>query len=402
MIASQQTFAKGFLFLSMAFAFSLPLSRAGINLFGFGLFLLWIVEGGFKEKFQTLIKEKFTLTILLFLLYQAVVLLWVEPQHRAMAVDYSFKYIYFLIPLILYTSLDPKQLKALLYAFLAGMLVTSLESLALYFDLYHHTTKIAHSLSLHMWHTYYSVYLAFSAILVLLLMWYKKAFLLFGGLFLLISAALFLGVARTGELFFVVFIFYFLLKLPIKHKKTILASVSAIFLVAILALYQFNSIFHDRANMAVQDIQQIKHENLCNSLGMRLFTWRVAGEILESDPLLGLGTIDHLEYLQNALSKDKQASVCEIKDQISNFHAQYIETFAQSGLVGVVLLLALFYTLARLPIQDPLYQNIRILFIAILLYDFFLEYPFRVTSMLALFALFSSILLLQKRSEDAL
>ena len=36
-------------YLALLLAFSLPLSRAGINIFSFSILLVWILEGDFKR-----------------------------------------------------------------------------------------------------------------------------------------------------------------------------------------------------------------------------------------------------------------------------------------------------------------------------------------------------------------
>ena len=396
---SQRSTQRWMYYLGIIFAFSLALSRGAINLAGLALLLVWILEGGYRQKIATLLTNPFTLLVFLFLLYQTLVLLWVNPAHIKEAINYSFKYIYFLIPLILYTSFPHKKTYHLLYAFLLGLALASIESLLLYFHLYEAKTKVLNSLSLHMWHTYYSVFLGFGAlIMIALVKEYPRRRAVLFILFLSMISVLFLGVGRTGEVIFLLGLGYVLIKEFALKLRYVFAIFSLIFIL-LATLYTHNKIFKERIEMAQHDIVAISKGEYCSSLGMRLFTWKVAKEILESDPIFGLGTIDHLDYLQKALEDEPKTATCDITPQISNFHSQYIETFAQSGLIGLFLLLGLFISLWSIPIKDSFIAYVRVIFIGAFLFDFLLEYPFRVTAMLGLFALFSAIFLLQSKKE---
>ena len=338
--------------------------------------------------------------ISLFLIYQVIILIWVEPSNIAQAIDYSFKYIYFLVPFLLWTSFPIDKIYHLIYSFLLAMAVASFQSLLLYFHIYDAKTKIANSLSLHMWHTYYSIFLAFSSLVIFAHIKYIKSYRYYLYILsLMIVSVLFLGVARTGQVLFLVGLAYTLIyrfKLKIKNIVAIFTLIS----ILLYGLYKIDPIFKNRVDLAKSDIVSIYKGDYCSSLGMRLFTWKIAGEVLRSDPLLGLGSIDHLDYLNKRLDNNPQTSNCAIRSQISNFHSQYIETFAQSGIIGLLLLLSLFIRLSKIVIKDSFISYIRTLFIVTFLYDFLLEYPFRVSSMLGLFVIFSSIILLESKKEQ--
>ena len=80
MIASKHLH-NSFYIIALLFAFSLPLSRAGINIFGFLLLVLWILQGRFKEKFLLLKSQAFIQALALFALYQLLTFFWIEHQH---------------------------------------------------------------------------------------------------------------------------------------------------------------------------------------------------------------------------------------------------------------------------------------------------------------------------------
>ncbi len=393
---------RWFYFTALLFAFLLPLSRAGLNLFSLMLLLIWIIEGDFKKKFTLLKKEPFIQALVLFILYAFLNFLWIEPQNFKEALSYDFKYIYFLIIPILYTSYDSQKYRDLLYAFLAGMAISSLQSLSIYFHIYNFHEVNIESLSPHMWHTIYSIFLAFSGLTALILAMEKNHFItkiLFISLTIMITTVLFLGISRTGQAIYIFGLLSILISL-FRVRLSILISSLLIITFLLLTLYQLNPRFKARINVAQQDITLLTQQgNYCSSLGGRLYTWKVAYEVFQKEPLLGMGTIDHLHYLKNSMNQDEKFSTCGIKELISYYHAQYIEQLAQSGIIGLLLLLYLFYTFNKIETKDETLRSIKYLFSMVFLLAFFLDVPFRKMFTLGLFALISSIILLEKKQH---
>ncbi len=394
---------KGVLYVALLFAFSLPISRAGINLFGFLLLILWLLEGGFKEKFHAIISHKFTRALALFLLYMLLVYLWIEPQNFHEANKYNLKYSYFLVIFVLFTSYDKEKAMLLLYAFLLGMFVTLLQSLSIYFHIYSFHEVNKDSLSPHMWHTIYSIFLAFCALITLVLSLQKNSLpqkLLFFSLFILTSLILFLGISRTGQLIYIMGLLFIMIGFLKLSWKPLVLTIIMIAL-GLITLYSQNSLFKSRIDIAKSDITQYSEKSdYCTSIGGRIFTWKVAFDVLETNPLLGLGTVDHTQYLQNAMNADPDFSQCAIKNLIGYYHSQYIEITAQSGLLGLFLLLYIFYTFLTIPIKDPMVSYMKMLLVLVFLSAFFLDVPFRKMFTLALFAVISSIVLLQEKAEN--
>lgn len=394
---------KWILYTALLFAFSLPISRAGINVFGAMLLVIWLLEGRFNEKFYAIIQHKFTLALSLFLIYMFVVILWVEPDNITLAYKYNLKYSYFLIVFVLFTSYDKEKAILLFYAFLLGMFVSILQSLSIYFNLYAFKEINADSLSPHMWHTIYSLFLAFSALMSLVFLLETKTVkhkILFAIFYLSSTTVLFLGISRTGQLIYLLGLLLTMIRFFKPNWKSLL--LAPIMIVILLGtLYSQNALFKSRIDIAKSDINSFQqNRDYCTSIGGRIFTWEVAYNVFKSDPILGLGTVDHIEYLKKSIEDDPQFSQCSIKNLIGYYHAQYIELTAQSGLVGLFFLLSLFITLWLIPIKNQSISSMKNLLILLFLIAFFLDVPFRKMFTVALFALISSILLLQERVEN--
>jgi len=385
------------------YAFILPLSRAGIVAFSALLIILWIVEGGFKEKFSKIVNERFTLSLILFLLFCIFSLFWVEPDNIDLALNYLKKYWYLLVIFPIFTSLKQEYILKLLYAFLLGMTVSMILSWSIYFQWGQIREVTVGSLSPFMYHVFYSIFLAFAALLSLNFAFnskHKFLVLLLILLSILFISILFMGVGRTGQVIFIIGLFILVLQ-NFTHKIraviiTLMASV-----VIFGTLYQFNETFKERTDFVKNDIvQMVEEDEYCNSLGGRIITWKISYEALKEHPIIGIGIADHLEYLKNKMNSDEKFSTCHIKHMIGYFHGQYIEIASQIGILGLLFFLTIFYFLLQVKIENKMINSIKIILIMTFLLVFFVDVPFRKQFALALFALMSAIIIRQKNYED--
>jgi O-antigen ligase len=389
-------------YIAIIYAFLLPLSRAGIVLFSGILIILWIFEGNLKIKFQKILKCRFTLSIIVFILFSLLSLIWVEEQNLQEALKYIKKYWYLVVIFPLFTSLKPSYVSKILYAFLAGMTLSMILSWGIYFEWWQIKEVTPDSLSPFMWHVFYSIFLAFSALLSLNFAWHikeKTLQILYIILFILFTSILFMGIGRTGQVIFVIGLFILLIE-NFDHKIKAAISALVISLVLLGTLYTFNNTFKQRINLVKSDfIQMIEKDQYCNSLGGRVFTWKITYEIVQAHPIIGLGIIDHLDYLKNAMHNDKEFSKCSLKDMISYFHGQYIEIISQTGILGLFLFLSIFYFFMRIKIKNSMLNNIKLLLGVTFLLVFLVDVPFRKQFALALFALISAIIIRQNSIE---
>ncbi len=215
----------------------------------------------------------------------------------------------------------------------------------------------------------------------------------------MIALVLFLGISRTGQSIYLVGLLAIMILYSKLKYRYILALIALIALL-LVTLYQHNPRFHKRLDIAQSDIQNLTHKNYCTSLGGRIITWKIAAEVFEKEPILGMGTQDHLIYLQERMNAHKTFSNCSIKDLIGYYHAQYIEITAQLGIVGLLLFLNIFYALAKTNNKNPAIAHSKMLFILVFLLASFLDVPFRKMFTLALFALISSVILLEEKKDE--
>ncbi len=387
-------------YIVLLYAFSIPLSRAAIVVFTALLFLLWILEGGFKEKFKKIFECKFTISLTLFFLFTLISILWTETDNISEALNYIKKYWYLLSIFPILTSLKPEYILKLLNAFLAGMAVSMILSYGIYFQWWQIDEVTAGSLSPFMYHVFYSIFLSFSALVALSLSFnskYRALYLILSGLFV---GVLFLGIGRTGQVIFVVGLFILILqnfRSKMRLSTIFIISISLLFLM----LYQFNSTFKNRVSLIKSDIvHMVEHDEYCNSLGGRVITWKISYDIVKEHPIIGMGVGDHIEYLKEKMDSSDKFSTCSIKGMISYFHGQYIEIVSQIGILGLILFLSIFYFLFKVELRDRGINNIKIILLVTFLLAFIVDVPFRKQFSLALFALISGIIIREKSVEN--
>ena len=136
------------------------------------------------------------------------------------------------------------------------------------------------------------------------------------------------------------------------RKKGILISLLMLMLVPIILLtvgYTFSDKFKNRIDLAKADIDKVIYQNnFGTSVGTRLGSWWIALSIIQEHPLGGVGMASHIPAFNDKLAGEYKA----YKDHFpiirkTHFHNEYIEVTTQLGVVGLTLLLYLFFQTYR-------------------------------------------------------
>ncbi len=386
-------------YLFMLYAFLIPLSRAGIIITTILIIISWIVEGDIKTKSKLILSNRFILSILSLFGLIFISVLWVEPQNYHLWFSYMNKFWYFLPLLALYTSIKKEFIDKIIYSFLVGMIISLFFSYGVLLDIVEGRSAVSFFMTNYIM---YGIFLSISALYFIILAInhidnrFKIIYITLSILFVYI---LFLNEARTGHFSFIIGIFV----IGIIYRKQNLKTVISLLIFAILSttiIYKFNNNFQNRVEAIDDNIEKISNDNLCNSIGGRVVTWQIAYDILQSEPIFGMGTGDHLIYLKDSM--DIKLPNCKgMTDRIDYFHSQYIEIFAQNGLVGLFLLLSIFYYLWRVEIKNSNLKYLKYILITLFLAIFLADVPFRKQFAIALFVLISGLILAQNRIEKS-
>jgi len=329
-----------------------------------------------------------------------VALMWSEDTIKALG--YIKKYWYLLPTLVLLTSLKKEYIPKILSAFILGMFVSEIISYGVFFELWQFKHATPTNLSPFMHHIEYSIFLAFTALLLLSrifsndTMGTKIFYMLF---FITVTGNLFLTEGRTGQIAFILGLFI----LAIISFKNKFKSISISFvLTSVILMLAFNlsNTFHDRIIMGQESlVNVIQNEDYSTSLGSRVGAWIVCKDIMMQNPIVGVGIHDNMNVFHSIIDEKYPEMQC-MHNTFMHVHNQYLQIFTQLGLVGLFLFLAIFYTLAKTHIENKEFKNIKYVYLTILLFAFIPEVLLHRQFNMALFALIVGLLLAQNRIEN--
>lgn len=394
-------YTKSINILLVLLAFSTPVSRAGIVLFSALSIILWIVEGNLTDKIKSLIKNPIILTLLLFILYNIIALLWNESLYEG--IKYIKKYWYFFVIFVMYTSLQKRYIPYMINAFLIAMLISEVLSIGIFFEWWEFKKATPQLPTPFMHHIQYSLFLAFTALLLLnktfieTRLAYKTAFLFY---FIFVTINLFVNGGRTGQLAFLVTLFIVGL---LNMKNKLKAFFLMLFLVSftLFAGYNLSPNFKQRVDKAQVDATAtFKKQDYCDSIGQRVGAWIVAIDIIQEHPILGVGVSDSQQTLYTHVTENHPEKKCVLA--IAHFHNDYIQNFVQLGIIGLVLYLLLFYKIFTIKTQNKEYKNLTIIFISVFAISSMFDNLLHLQFPIGLFSLFIGISVTMQKFEPKL
>jgi len=378
-------------YMAVIYAFLLPISRAGISLFSILFIVLWLYEGNFKQKWILIKTNKVLITFLLFIVFSALSIVWTE--NIADAKRPLRMLTYFLTLYIVATSIKKEYIYYIITSFLFGMFISEIISYGVYFEWWQFKNATPENPSPFMYHIDYSVFLAFTSIVLLnriaskyYLVKEKIILFLF---FVTVTGNLFIGVGRTGQVAFIAGI----IVMSIMHfkfsYKSIISSILLISVIFTLA-YNMSDNFNRRAHQALGDVNKIQNMDFKSSWGIRVAFWQTTYEVMKDNPLIGVGIGDYMDATKNEVMQAKYSSKMYDKEFMSTNtpHNQYLLIALQSGLIGLFLFLSFIFYFMNLSIQNSEWKELSILFLTIFTVSCIADTFFMQQFTIALFAFF--------------
>ena len=369
MLKEKINFEKTIYYSVLIFALTLPLSRALISFFVIFLPLLWIIEGDFQRKYEQIKSSKLLLAILFFLFFSILSITWTEDLTvgmKGLRLD-----MYFFALFVIATSVKKEQVPSIISAFLVGMLISEVIAYGVFFELWTFKHATVQNPSPFMMHIDYSVFMAFTSLLLLNRIFANhyelKEKLGYGFFFLTVTGNLFLAIGRTGQIAFIVGVFV----MSIIHFKITIKSflISTLLLFSIFTTaYNISDSFKVRADAGLSDIQKISDMNLNSSWGVRVAYYIVTYDIVKNNPIVGVGLGDYKDQITLMLETQEYPYLNEnTKKFMKKFHPhnQYLFILIQMGIVGLILFLYIIYQLFRLRIDNLEVKELSILFATI-------------------------------------
>ena len=327
---------NNFKYLSQMFAiiaaFALPLSTAVLEVFFIASVICCILGGDWKKHTEVLRTNRMALMFVVFFALFVVGISYSVASWSEQLYTLS-KYSKFLLGFFLFSVFsDEKTRYYAFFAFLCAATLTLLLSYLKFFgwDILH---RFSGDSGVFKDHIFTGFLLAFSSYAYALLAFSDKKWrLVFIALFLLASFnVLFINLGRSG------YVVFFSLLLLLSWQKFSWKGFSVAVLLCIFLLGStllLPSHFKERFFIVHQEIQQYDKGKEDTSTGLRLSFYRNSMQLFSKHPWIGTGT--------GSFAKG-YASVAKENEWLTrNPHNEYLNIGVQFGLLGIIVLLALF------------------------------------------------------------
>ncbi|MDD5373988.1 MAG: O-antigen ligase family protein [Sulfurimonas sp.] len=349
----------------LLFALTLPLSRAAISFFIFWFILLVLLKKDYTKSFAIIKENPIFIYIGILVFYVSLTFFWSEDTQTALRQVRMYGY-WIVIPSIAILA-KREWAPSMLNAFLLGMFISEILAYGIFFELWSINGRGPNYPSPFMTHIHYSVFLAFTAV-VLFYRILSRNYTLAAKLPLLFfftasTTNLMFSIGRTGQLAFFIALF---MAIFLRFKISLKSIFSAITLMLLLIFISYNSLnlFKTRVDDALNDIIKMRQGDFNTSLGTRAAFWIIASDIVKKDPLFGVGVGDYMLATKSALEAEKyKNSTDEEKEHLSgtHFHNQYLMIAVQTGIIGLFLMFTLIYKLLTLKIENQELKTVSIL-----------------------------------------
>jgi O-antigen ligase len=345
----QNTKTYNFLLLQMV---ALPFSIAFGSDYGRGIlpvmFFTWLFVVK-KSDLSYVFRHKVVIAFTIYIAMLLLSLFWSDNAiNGARSISRIIRYIF--LPIIIYASVvRENSVKFVISGFILGMFINEIISYLIYFDLYEtEFSKIHHWPVGFINHIPYSVLVAFAAILILFQTkhtenFYGKAIYL--TFFMTMTANLVISSGRTGyaayfgSLIIMLFTYY---KPTVKNFFQILIFPTAVFALA----FSFDDAVQHRVKKSIDAVEKINTSaDYGTSAGARIAMYQVAIDIIdqpENSIIYGAGTGDVFVALNESIERTGIMDA-----SYDHLHNSYLTALVRAGLVGLLLLLLVYYRILQ-------------------------------------------------------
>ncbi|WP_331862557.1 O-antigen ligase family protein [Sulfurovum sp.] len=298
---------------------------------------------------------------------------------------------------VIFTSIDKKFIPIALSAFLTGMLISELVSYGIFFEFITIQGLSHKDPSPFMQHTLYSVFLAFSAGILLnriLTSEQIKHKIIYTIFFITITANLFINTGRTGQVLFLFVLVSVLIGYYKITFKSIVITLSLLLIIPYLA-FTFSPNFKARIMQTYNNTSNLTYST---SIGARLGLSIVAKDIFLENPIIGVGAGDYLSK-KDEMVQQRYPDRKKVKALV-HYHNQFVEFAVIAGIFGLSAYIFIFISLLRTKITDIRINTIKYILVSSIAIASFSDAMFHLNRPLSLFALFAGLILAQYRYEE--
>ena len=393
---------KSLAWLTIVLAISLPLYRPWVTLAAILIASFWLFGGGAGQRIRRLRQNRLTLAVLVFIGIHLLSIAW--SSNPGAGFRYVTKYQYLLLIPMLATSVPALFRRRAVAGFEIACALSVVVSLLVFFGAFRFGGAHPGNPSPLMAHLDLSLLLALASLLALTKALYSELELerrlMWAGLSFALMIGLVINIGRSGQLAFaaglVALLLHWARERSVKHRVLVAAAVAG----TLILVCVFSPSFGDRFRIAREEFRSAIDEGLYESnVGGRVAALVVAGEIFREDPLLGTGVGGNLPAFQNLLDTKYE----DLKPSIywyRHFHNQYAQTVTETGLLGLVSLLWIFWELVRGRYRSREVGAAALVLATVYLVGFLGEPFFRKQIPLITFALIAGLISAEKLGND--
>lgn len=363
--------------LLMALAFLMPLTVFGGNIIVVLICILWAISGDYKAKYRIIISSKLMIASIIFFTIHVLGLIWTEDMEWGLHIVHKMWYFVGLFP-ILFTIIKKHNVLKYVTAFLLAISITEVFSYLVWFELIPpFKNATVSNPTPFMSHISYNPILAFATYLVLHQIFFNKKitnvmFSLYSFFAISMSVNMFITGGRAGQVAFFAMLAILMFQVFEKQRIKSLISICIIIPTIFFVAYQTSDLFQNRVNSAVNEITTFTKDRN-TSVGMRLNFAINSWDVIQNNLIFGVGTGDFpSEYKKiNSINTPHLGNT-------TNPHNMYVLVLMQSGLLGLISMLIMFYYQIRLSFisSDKFIRDVGItlplLFLVMMLSDSYL------------------------------
>ena len=308
-----------------------------------GIFTLFAILDGLINKTFKLEHKKRFFTGRLFFLIHLISVIYSDNQERAWF-DIEVKLSLFVFPILFQfkNSYLLRKKEWILYSFVLGSIASSIIMLIIASSKYSEIGSSAFYYNqFSLFHpSYMAMYFIFAIAILIRFMVYKKRPLKFqipaALSILLLLRIVFLLQSKAGIITIIIISIFLLIISLIKLRSLLLKIALAILVLSITLIMVQKSSRLQAMLTSVEEISETGESK--SSTGIRLSIWKITMHEISKHWVLGVGAGD----IKPVLFKEYQNLKGALEKNL-NVHNQYLETFLGQGILGISLLLALFY-----------------------------------------------------------
>ena len=334
-------------FLFVLLGVFIPTSIAITNLVIGLLAICWILERNFKAKFDTIKSSKWMLAIFAFIGFYALGMLWGDQHLNS---DWQFQRLALLLifPVLMTMNLKQETIKRAIFAFLGTAFISGLVAIAINNNIilplgnYLSFIDISWRNAAFITYNYHNVILALATTLSLYILIEKKSkytylLLLFIAVY---SLSIFTEKGRAGQVIFNLSVVFYIIYY--NRKKLIRLFTLLVLLFSFqFVIYSSTNVYKDRFDAVSNIIQNNGDRGKGKPDDIRyVFVKESLKRIIEK-PILGYGTGSFGTIF------NEQVKSGHIFDKHTTPHNQYLYVWFELGILGLVLLLLIFYLQAK-------------------------------------------------------